>query len=210
MKRSQRGVTLLEVITVSGLLLVFLGGLYLVLIAGKRHAAQVQVLNDVQHQARLGMNKIVRELENTKVECVNSSLSSDTVLFPSPDEPKPAMPGQWTVGAGTGLEWKKWVCFFHDLPGRTIRRTERPFITPNATPARPGTPLYPTFPAMRNQPQPEVLANHIVLLNFAVDSSLGGGDTVRVQVAAELPTATNKSTRIEMRSLIFPGNSDNL
>lgn len=204
------GLTLLEVITVSGLLLVFLGGLYLVMIAGKRHAAQVQVLNDLQHQARLGINKMVRELENTKVECVNTQSSPGAVLFPSPDAPKPAVPGRWTVSPGMALEWKKWVCFFHDLPDRSIRRTERALAIATANPPRPGMPLYPTFPTMRSQPKAEVLAREIVTLDFMVDTSLGGGDTVRLKIAAERPTGTNKSTRIEMRSLIFPGNSDNL
>ena len=203
MRKRERGFSVPEILTASSLLLIFLGGLYLVLLAGQRHSFRIRNLHEAQSEARVGIRKLTEELRNTSLHSVQASDFPTPYCIFASTAASGSTNGWSSDGSGT-VQWRKWVCFSQDTSSGELRRSELGFASPAATSPTVGSVRYPTFSELQAQPQTRVVARHITQLNIQRQP---GGDGVRVVLGAELHSGTTRATKIKLRSLVYPRNA---
>lgn len=202
-----RGFTVIEMLVVSGLMLVLLGALYLVFALGLRYSRQAHVYSHLQQQSALALQHLTRELSNALPDQFESSPgvltgtpASYTAIpyawFPSTGLPAPSNVIAAYDQVSGSLQLQKWVCFYLDAGNAELVRSEQTFT--GGPVCQPLGTLSPTPSLALFQGcgglQRKVLARSITRL----DIELGDGNNCHIELtAAELNGSKPCSLKVE-------------
>ncbi|MBI3925356.1 MAG: hypothetical protein HY319_07455 [Armatimonadetes bacterium] len=185
-----RAFSLLELVVYCALLLLLLGGIYLLVTSGMRYLQLGTAYESVQQQSQVGVRKMVDEVGNSsRAALFFDAVPTSHLILLSADRPLPDQ-DPWTYASGQ-LQYRKWVCFYWNQAERTLVRSELDagglFTDPTAPP-RPGLAALQAAPS-------RVLAREISGLIFSFGAT---NQFVRIQISAEEDTASDRVTRVTL------------
>ena len=146
-RRPEAGVSLVEVIVFSAILLGLLGIMATFLVQGKRYFRQTESYALAQQEASKVIRITTQDLYRASTDHLTVEPSQFYLLssIPEPD----GAPIEFDP-AGGGVLWHRWVGFYHDTEAREIYRATIPLDSPTSDP---GTltgslPGFPDFKAL--------------------------------------------------------------
>ncbi len=187
----QKGFSLVEVALATTLLLLLMGGLYLLVVKGLHSLADARAYSDSRQESLKGMHLLAWELANSTRDGVYPS--GNAVWFLSAQAP---VPGSSPVAfdAAGNLYWKKWVCYYLDAAGDLVR-SELALSSPVTVPLPVPTPS-PSLSAFQSVTGPgkRVVARGIK--DFQVTQV--SGTVYSIKVVGEQYTGSDKPTQVEL------------
>lgn len=192
-----RGFTLIEVSVYSLVLLLLLGGVFMVVEGGLRYFRQAEAQETVNQQASIALARVRQELANASQSGVYlQKAPREHILFLSPFGKKGSGQDQYEYGVdGSQVLWKKWVCFYVDSEDRLVR-AESELSTPVLEPSD-------EKPLKFNKdilPLPaETVAHNVVGLDFQYFPPPA---VIRVSVETRATTGSDRTTSITMLSSV--------
>jgi hypothetical protein len=191
-----RGFTLIEVAVYSAVLLLLLGGVFMVVEGGMRYFRLAEAHETVNQQAVIAMGRIRGELANGSQTSLNPGAAPQPhILFLSPFGMDGSGEEEYEYGGnGTQVLWKKWVCFYRDGQSRLVRAE---FDVPDVI--DPSVPVVPDF-AVDILPLPaQTLATNVSAVNFQFFPAPA---VIRITVETEDRTASDRTTNVELISSV--------
>jgi hypothetical protein len=205
-KSYRRGFSLIELTIYSSLLLFLMGSVYFVLVTGLHYFRLGDVFKETQGQAILAMRKMRNEIANTTPAAISlvEATPEDNMVFLSPDELYPNQTDFWTYNGFQELEWKKWVCFYHDSTNQELIRAELTEPTAPASIPQQLTPLPLGGFTIATGEGRRVLAREVSQLEFVREI-----DRVHITVTISSSTGSgpNEVTEVTLPSLVRMKNS---
>lgn len=196
-----RGFSLLELAVYAGILMLLMGGVTIVLIAGSRYMHTGVAYQRAHSEALVGMQKLIGELgASTSMGRAPASPMVDGthIIFLSAAPPAPAT--AWTYN-GTNLEYHFWICYYWDAPAEELVRARLPVAGGPVTRITAPTPTAPLLSDF----QPPANNDLRVVARDITDLKINDGDTtkqVRVELSSSVATASDKETIVTTRSLV--------
>lgn len=193
--RNKRAFTLIEVAVYSSILLLLLGGVFMVVEGGMRYFRLASAHETVNQQAVIALSRVRAELANASQSSVVIDTSPQNyILFLSPfgleSSTDPA--DQIYEYQDNQLIWKKWVCFYRDSSERLVRAE---LDTPDEN--NPSTPPIPDF-AGEILPLPtRTVAHNVEAVSFQFFPAPA---VVRITVETQQDTASDRTTNLELVS----------
>ncbi|MGE0494936.1 MAG: hypothetical protein AB7S38_37360 [Vulcanimicrobiota bacterium] len=197
--RSNRGFSLAELSVYSLLLSLLLGSIYLLMHSGMRYFRLGEAYQTVQQETVVGLRKLSDELANASTNSVSySNAPFPHVYFLSAERPQ-TVAGQPTHDPAGDLEWRKWVCYYHDAAGRRLMRVEEALGTPTVVPVGATPPAPPgTAPYFQALPGASSLGSHVTGLSFTAEA----GAAVLIRLTCQTDTASDKTTTITLQNIV--------
>jgi hypothetical protein len=194
-----RGATLIEVTIYSAVLIMLLGGLWVVVEGGMRFLRLSEAGQTVNQQAVIGLRKVLQELTPASQASLDLPLTAppplpqDHVTFLSPESPEGDPPG-YTFAGGSDMEWRKWISIFQD--GNQLVRVESELGTFVTDPATVPIPDFATV--VTAWPRRKPIANDVADANFfRINPAV-----VRVEIVTSVSTGTGKTTDMQLISSV--------
>lgn len=200
-RRRARAFSLIELAVYAALLVLLLGGVYLVVSNGARYLQLGAAFQNAQSESLVGMRKLVEELSisTDQGRVMAAPIDSDYVIFlsPQPDPSHPEAPS-WTYKDGVDLEYYRWVCYSWDQAEQALVRAELP-VNPSpllgvTTDPPPLAPTLATFQAADGR----VVARGVNDLRISVDTT---PDRLEIRLSTTVDTASDKQTTVTTRSI---------
>ena len=197
--KANRGFSLAELSVYSLLLSLLLGALYLLMASGMRYFRLGEAYQTVQQETVVGLRKLGDELANASTNSVSySNAPFPHVYFLSADRPQ-NVAGQPTYDSAGDLEWRKWVCYYHDVAGRRLMRVEEALGTPQVVPVGAAAPAAPGGAAyFQGLPGATSLGSHVTGLSFTAEP----GSAVLIRLTSQTDTASDKTTTVTLQNVV--------
>jgi len=178
-----------------GLLLFLLGSLYLLLVAGFRYLQQAQALQTAHQNSLMGLRKVSQELAASNSATITIGTAPDFVAMLSPQSLITQADYTRYTYSGTNLEWKKWVCFYHQpAPAEVLMRAELELPAPAVLPPTPAPPALGDF---QTAPAQAPAALHVTAFSVVPGST---PETFRVSLTVTKPLNSEKVTSLSAQS----------
>lgn len=191
--RRPRGVTLVETLIHSSLMLLLLGGIVAVLILGTRNFRTVEAVAEVQREMAAAMAALRGELAETRAASIGTGTSPTGVIFlsPRPDS------GSWAHSTTGKLLWQRWVCYYVEVRNGvpTLLRKEKKLTAPTATPP---ANTWRTSDFSGDASRARVVARNVKTLQVT------GADPVNVTVEVELTSGVGRKERMVVQESVQP------
>lgn len=188
-----RGVTLVETLIHSSLMLLLLGGIVAVLILGMRSFRKVEAETEVQREIAAAVAALRTELVETRAASIATGTSPTGVIFlsPRPDA------GAWTHSSAGKLLWQRWVCFYVETRNGvpTLLRKEKKLSAPTAIPP---SNTWRTSDFSGDASRARVVARNVKGLKVT------GTDPVNVEVEVELTSGVGRKERMVVQESVQP------
>lgn len=188
-----RGVTLVETLIHSSLMLLLLGGIVAVLILGTRSFRKVEAVTEVQREMAAAVAALRTELAETRPGSIASGTNPTGVIFlsPRPDA------GPWAHSSTGKLLWQRWVCYYVETRNGvpTLLRKEKKLSAPTAIPP---ANTWRTSDFSGDTSRARVVARSVKGLQVT------GTDLVNVQVEVELTSGVGRKERMVVQESVQP------
>lgn len=193
MRSRSRGVTLVETLIHSSLMLLLLGGIVAVLILGTRHFRMVEAVAEVQREMAAAVGSLRQELAETRSASILAGAGPTGVIFLSPRTDS----GVWAHNSTGKLLWQRWVCFYVETRNGvpTLLRKEKKLSAATATPP---TNTWRTSDFSGDTSRARVVARHVKGLQVT------GSQPVTVEVEVELTSGVGRKERMVVREIVEP------
>ncbi|MEW6279891.1 MAG: hypothetical protein AB1758_14780 [Candidatus Eremiobacterota bacterium] len=192
--RRPQGYTVMEVLVTSCILLLLVAGIHRIVTFGLRYYQVARAQEVAHHEALVATRWVSNELVQSNLPSV--VIGPTHVAFPSATPE--TTPSTWTYRDGS-LLWHKWVAFYYDPDTGELVRAVVNF--PGGAVDSPQPP--PNLDVFQNSPD----ASRVVARGVTdFQTTPMPNDLIQVSVTAQVPTASDRFTKIKLTHKVQPGN----